>query len=282
MLKKVLIGLLAAMLVAVPLVGCGGGNAETTSTATVEENADEWVKDILDEEFNVWWKIPANWTKKDVSDSMTQYFYYPDEVPESRSDTTNVVDVKIFKIDNEIYTDAQAEHYINLFIEDVYGKGEGYENVKYHISYTSGDQITFFEVPAMRCTFDAGDGTFSVNAYCFLYDEDRVLTIEYWHKKDAENDYTEEFEAMIKNLIFRSMEPIRYNAETEVESEENTKKVAPAIGMTKEQVHNSVWGTPDDKNIDEYAWGVHEQWVYDDRGYIYFEDGIVTAIQHRD
>ena len=55
----------------------------------------------------------------------------------------------------------------------------------------------------------------------------------------------------------------------------------PEIGMTKEEVLNSTWGSPDKKNIDEYKWGVQEQWVYKRKGYIYFENGIVTSIQSR-
>ena len=58
-------------------------------------------------------------------------------------------------------------------------------------------------------------------------------------------------------------------------------KQNPAIGMTKSEILKSTWGEPDKKNIDEYEWGIEEQWVYDGRGYIYFEDGIVTGIQHR-
>lgn len=59
------------------------------------------------------------------------------------------------------------------------------------------------------------------------------------------------------------------------------EKAEPAIGMTKDEILNSSWGSPDKKNIDEYQWGTEEQWVYDGRGYIYFEDDVVTAIQHR-
>lgn len=55
----------------------------------------------------------------------------------------------------------------------------------------------------------------------------------------------------------------------------------PEIGMTKNEVLESTWGEPDDVNIDEYEWGTEEQWVYDGKGYIYFENGIVDAIQHR-
>lgn len=56
----------------------------------------------------------------------------------------------------------------------------------------------------------------------------------------------------------------------------------PEIGMTIEEVLNSTWGTPDDKNKSTYSWGTTEQWIYenknDETSYIYFEDGIVTSI----
>lgn len=60
------------------------------------------------------------------------------------------------------------------------------------------------------------------------------------------------------------------------------KKAEPTIGMTKEEITDSAWGLPEKKNVDEYEWGTEEQWVYPDKGYIYFENGVVTAIQHRE
>ena len=62
---------------------------------------------------------------------------------------------------------------------------------------------------------------------------------------------------------------------------EEAKNAEPKIGMTKSEVLNGAWGSPDKKNIDEYAWGTEEQWVYNDKGYVYFKDGIVTAVQRR-
>ena len=54
--------------------------------------------------------------------------------------------------------------------------------------------------------------------------------------------------------------------------------IDPEIGMSYEQVLKSTWGTPDRKNVTEYEWGIEAQWVYEDKGYIYFEDGEVVAI----
>lgn len=52
----------------------------------------------------------------------------------------------------------------------------------------------------------------------------------------------------------------------------------PAVGMTESEILNSKWGSPKKKNKTTTAYGTREQWVYE-RGYIYFENGIVTAIQ---
>lgn len=53
----------------------------------------------------------------------------------------------------------------------------------------------------------------------------------------------------------------------------------PKIGMTAQQVRNSQWGSPKKINKTTTAFGVSEQWVYDNNRYVYLDDGIVTGIQ---
>ena len=53
----------------------------------------------------------------------------------------------------------------------------------------------------------------------------------------------------------------------------------PSIGMTSDEVLNSRWGNPNDKNVTTTADGSSEQWVYDSYGYVYLDNDIVTAIQ---
>lgn len=60
---------------------------------------------------------------------------------------------------------------------------------------------------------------------------------------------------------------------------EDRQKKTPQIGMTAEEVRQSTWGEPQDINKTTYSWGVKEQWCYSGYRYIYFEDGVVTAIQ---
>lgn len=61
--------------------------------------------------------------------------------------------------------------------------------------------------------------------------------------------------------------------------EGTVQRVVPSIGMTAEEVRNSTWGEPEDINRTTTDYGVYEQWVYSNYRYIYFDNGIVTAIQ---
>lgn len=65
-------------------------------------------------------------------------------------------------------------------------------------------------------------------------------------------------------------------------STEKVKKLVEegkiALGMNKQEVIASI-GRPNDINKTVGIWGVHEQWIYGDRRYLYFENGILTAWQ---
>lgn len=50
------------------------------------------------------------------------------------------------------------------------------------------------------------------------------------------------------------------------------------IGMTKQMAIDS-WGEADKINKTVGKWGVHEQWVYEGNGYLYFENGKLTSWQ---
>lgn len=63
------------------------------------------------------------------------------------------------------------------------------------------------------------------------------------------------------------------------EIKKEAEKQRPQIGMTKLEIENSTWGKPKDINKTTTAYGTQEQWCYSGYRYIYFENGIVTAIQ---
>lgn len=53
------------------------------------------------------------------------------------------------------------------------------------------------------------------------------------------------------------------------------------VGMTADQVRSAKhWGRPTRVNTTTGRHGTREQWVYGISRYVYFERGIVTAIQH--
>lgn len=58
------------------------------------------------------------------------------------------------------------------------------------------------------------------------------------------------------------------------------KQEGVVIGMTQQEVLDSCWGNPLKINRTTTVYGVSEQWVYDNYNYLYFEDGILTAIQN--
>lgn len=58
------------------------------------------------------------------------------------------------------------------------------------------------------------------------------------------------------------------------------KKGGVRLGMTADEVKCSGWGKPESVNRTTTRHGVHEQWVYGGRNYLYFEDGVLTSIQN--
>jgi len=52
------------------------------------------------------------------------------------------------------------------------------------------------------------------------------------------------------------------------------------VGMTTVQAKMS-WGDPDKVNATTGSWGRHEQWVYGDSSYLYFENGKLTSMQNQ-
>ena len=64
--------------------------------------------------------------------------------------------------------------------------------------------------------------------------------------------------------------------------QQNGKLIADGtvkLGMTCKMCIYA-WGEPDDKNITIGSFGTHEQWVYGDDSYLYFENGKLTGIQN--
>lgn len=97
-------------------------------------------------------------------------------------------------------------------------------------------------------------------------------------------DYPEKAEPYLKMLP-----PLQAKADEALKAERKKQAAAEAarrkkegvsIGMTKEEVLASSWGRPQSVNKTTYSFGVHEQWVYGDGNYLYFENGVLKTIQN--
>jgi hypothetical protein len=68
------------------------------------------------------------------------------------------------------------------------------------------------------------------------------------------------------------------------EREQKARAARPdaVLGMTERQVATETnWGKPDRINRTTTASGIEDQWVFTRRGYLYFRDDILTAIQQQ-
>lgn len=82
----------------------------------------------------------------------------------------------------------------------------------------------------------------------------------------------------IKYISSAGKEAEEQKAKTEEKERQEYLANEPKIGMTADEVKASNWGSPEKVNKTTYEWGVTEQWCYPNYKYIYFENGIVTAI----
>jgi len=85
------------------------------------------------------------------------------------------------------------------------------------------------------------------------------------------NDYVIKYSENIKDKIYlKKFGKITY---------EKLKKKFYWLGMTTEMARISL-GSPNDINRNVGSWGIHEQWVYNNRIYLYFENSILKSYQN--
>lgn len=168
--------------------------------------------------------------------------------------------------------------------EEVYilHSSEEHDSISYYYIEVMDDFQPIENVLGIDKDAQNGICSYGVNVHRFFRDFENVpyKIINDVAIKEMTNYYDDILELM---QIFKVEAYEKYvsNLKANEQKAEEARNAEPAIGMTKSEVLNGAWGSPDDKNIDEYEWGTHEQWVYDGKGYVYFEDGVVTSIQHR-
>ena len=113
----------------------------------------------------------------------------------------------------------------------------------------------------------------------FVQPEGAVASMEELLAKQKKRDEEQaRKERLAKQEAERKQQLAREKAQ-----KENLRRAAlpaPRLGMTRQQVVNeSNWGRPYDVHRTTTVSGVREQWVYGDSRYLYFENGVLTAIQ---
>lgn len=150
-----------------------------------------------------------------------------------------------------------------------------------------------------------GDGSiegekFTDSDYTFLkikLSDDRIVYMGINHfmfeidmlKINSESDsdsmmcvYPEEPVVFWKKVKEERFEQQRKEKEKEKEKQKKqSSKQGVRLGMTtKEVIEKTSWGKPKSVNKTTNQNGVHEQWVYGDGNYLYFDNGKLTSIQN--
>ena len=104
--------------------------------------------------------------------------------------------------------------------------------------------------------------------------------------KDYTSYYSSSEESLVENSgdaelkkLYKQFNDAKNKEELRKEKEKK-KQRGVNIGMTMQQVLDSMWGEPEKINKTTTAYGTSEQWVYPNNNYLYFENGILTAIQN--
>ena len=312
MMKKILLTLMYVGMMISLLAGCSQTTEEDTKKE-VEKDAKslifeaENVVDALSIFGSLYEEAENEEEKEQIQDYMNEYFlndingylYY-----EAPSD----IEMHVRHDERAIYVKSREEVYIipysekelkdmKLELEDI-PQMENSEDYKYYVSeIKSFTEIDYekkehLKVEAIFKSYNADeslpDNINSIRIFCYATREAmRFDTYGYFAdeinmvpEKNKENDWgaVRAYYKYAETASIKKSEHEQMIEERTAKYNEEPKE--PALGMTKSEIENSSWGKPDKKNIDEYEWGIEEQWVYN-RGYIYFEDGIVTGIQHR-
>lgn len=294
---KKFIAMLLAITMCISITACGGSSSSVTNPILEAEN-----RSAAYEQFEILWEnAETEEEKEELESCMSEYFFnditgfYFFNNPERRLMHVESDNRAIYvKSKDEIYIVPYSEEELKdmgISLETI-PEIENSELYKYHLvdlkaksqkgleyfmteatlksDYIEGDDLTPFNSIEIFCFYsDIWDNSCHINGY---FADEQELILDNFTPYGRE--YFKDKHASYANKAKRDKQDENYGKPVEKEK--------PAIGMTKDEVLGSTWGSPDKKNIDEYTWGTEEQWVYEDQGYIYFENDEVTSIQHRE
>lgn len=127
------------------------------------------------------------------------------------------------------------------------------------------DNITRFEMDSISINYISDD----------IQDIDIILKYDSGYVKLSSN--IDAFSGKISYIDKHFIKGDPYKKYPGIKNWQLIKKGKVKLGMSKQEATLS-WGKPKDINRTQTYNGTHEQWVYDD-GYLYFENGKLTAIQ---
>lgn len=172
-------------------------------------------------------------------------------------------------VDADLAAMAKADSVCSVFLNaykenDVYTKGELLDKFKYE------------KVPNLtKCRL----------AYFKLrkYYVDNIYEVEIWFQKEDESLFKFDCRYFVKDNLLEFFDDYFILGDyrkkyPKVRRWEQIRQGKVSIGMTKEECKLSI-GRPRDVNTTTLSSGTKEQWVYDYR-YVYFRNGVVTAIQN--
>lgn len=181
-------------------------------------------------------------------------------------------------------------------VEDPTYYGGGYEGSTYYIEvtmFTSMESdcygtVSYFDNEGNENLYYLYSDYDAYNDWGYEYDylftfNDKDDVIFYLGMKNTSNGVTMDLMTLRATMDTLTMiwhrDPVEPYEISELDFDSSAShKLSPEIGMTKDEVLNSAWGSPDNKSTSSYSWGTREQWCYKSKGYVYFENGIVDCI----
>ena len=106
------------------------------------------------------------------------------------------------------------------------------------------------------------------------YDYSREMALKVQLK-----EYRDYYRDEEKSIAVEQNEKIEENIKEQ--EKQRIKNSIPQVGMSPSEVKQTKWGSPDRINKDTYSWGTTEQWVYNNYGYVYFRNGVVSSVSQR-
>lgn len=200
-----------------------------------------------------------------------------------------------FETEEEFIANSKKQYDIQT-IDYLNKKYVGKEVYVKHHNYDSGIGSGYYILKNIELCPSNNEEDIYFKYYALLEDSDK-RTYNFLITSDFEEKiiYAEEQRKIEEeNARKRAQEEAEYRAKIEREEREYKANLIKKygkdnallildgqvkIGFTKEMCIES-WGRPYDINRTVTAYGTHEQWVYGLWCYLYFEDGILTAIQN--